>query len=140
MQAEGFGFRASHVWFVFSKCSSLTLPFPETQGKTRVSLSRGSETALLGCTSNTHSFRIFIYLFLGVTLRGTSAEGAVLPPCSRSARLPRAPLLPALVSGHAASASSSLEHTLETTIQRFCLPRARPLLPPALTCMFVSHN
>lgn len=135
MQAEEFGFRASHVWFVFSKCCSLTLPFPETQGKTRVSLSRDSETALLGCTSDTHSFRIFIYLFLGVTLRGTSAEGAVLPPCSRSARLPRALLLPAL-----ASASSSLEHTLETTIQRFCLPRARPLLPPALTCMFVIHN
>lgn len=135
MQAEGFGFRAPHVWLVFSKCCFLTLPFPETQGKTRLSLSRGSGTALLGCTSDTHSFRIFIYLFLGVTLGGTSAERAVLPPCSHSARLPRALLLPALVTGHMASASSSLEHTLETTIQHFCLPRARPLLSSPLLCL-----
>lgn len=65
MQAEGFNFRAPCVWLVFLKCCSLTLPLPETQGKTRVSLSRASDTALLGCTSDTHSFRIFIYLFLG---------------------------------------------------------------------------
>lgn len=63
MQAEGFHFRAPCVWLVFLKCCSLTLP--ETQGKSRVSMSRGSETALLGCTRDTHSFRIFIYLFLG---------------------------------------------------------------------------
>lgn len=66
LQAEGFGFRALCIWLVFWKCRSLTLSLScETWGKNGVSWTRGSETALLSCTSDTYSFRIFIYLFLG---------------------------------------------------------------------------
>lgn len=58
LQAEGFGFRALCIWLV-----SLLLPLPrKTWGRNSVSLTRGSETALLSCSGDTQLQDIYLFI------------------------------------------------------------------------------
>lgn len=125
-----FSYAGRRISFQSTLCLAcvFTVLFPETQGKTRVS-EQGLKTQLCWAApvTRTASGYLFIY-FWGAASRHLSPQSC---PCSllHGARLLHALLLPALVTGPAAPASSRLEHTLENTVQSFCLPRSRPLLP-----------